>query len=153
MPRLAVTEFRYSIARPNDRWQWTNTVEKGFSRTAELRNGTTVTARLSILAYNTFTRSPATASEMAKQAQKQLTDEIRELGDKEKWGEQVTLDNVPALRHTLQGSRPGGRMKLTQTMVVYRDIMYVIRLTTLPGISKTDAKVADDFVGSFKFME
>ena len=148
-----MTEFRYSISRPNDRWQWTNTVEKGFNRTAELRNGTTVTARLSILAYNTFTRSPASTSEMAKQAQKELRDEIRELGDKEKWGEQVTLDSVPAVRHTLEGSRGGGRMKLTQTMVAYRDVMYVIRLTILPGISKTDAKVAEDFVGSFKFME
>ena len=153
MLRLAVTDFRYAITRPNERWQWTNTPEKGFTRTAELRSGTTLMARLSILTYNTFTRSPATTAEMVELAKKQLLDEVRELGDKEQWGEKATLDNVPAIRHTLEGRRDGGRMKLTQTMVVHRDVMYVIRLTILPGISMTDAKVAEDFVGSFKFME
>jgi len=141
---LSDTEFRYSISRPDEKWQWVEEPEEGFSRTAEIRQGTTVVGRLSILTYSVWTRSPSNTEAMAEAAKKKLLDEVRELGDQETWSEKVELDGVPALRHTLSGKRRGGKMTLTQTMVAHRDVMYVIRLTLLPGIDRSAAKVAED---------
>ena len=66
---------------------------------------------------------------------------------------EVELDSAPALKHGLSGNREGRKMTLTQVMVSHRDIMYVIRVTTLPGISITQKKQAEDFLPSFKFLE
>ncbi|MEN8150215.1 MAG: hypothetical protein ABFS86_10355 [Planctomycetota bacterium] len=153
MARLTDARYRYSIARPDEAWRWTKDVEEGFTRTAELKVDTKVVGRVSILTYNTWTRSPASTGAMAKLAKQQLFDGVRELGDKETWSEEVELDSVPALKHELSGTREGGRMTLTQVMIAHRDIMYVIRTTTLPGISITQKKHAEDFLPSFKFLD
>jgi hypothetical protein len=150
--RVSVPEFRYSIARPDDKWKWTDEPEEGFTRTAELRQHTKVVARLSILTYDIWRRSPAKTIEMAELAKKELHEKFRELGDKEVWNVDARLDGIPGLRHKITGKRRGGEFMVRQTMVVHRDVMYVIRETILPGIGRDDRKVAEDFIASFKFM-
>jgi hypothetical protein len=155
--RLVEDEFRYEISRPSMEWKWVEKPEKGFNRTAELDEEGAVLATLSIMSYSVWARTPTTAMEMAKKQKDFLTKEIAFVKE-QKWDETVKMgktdeaEGVDAVRQTIAGTWEDRNVKVKQTIFVHRGIMYLIRVTLLPGISHGGYKEADEFVESFKFL-
>ena len=155
--RLVDDEFRYKITRPGDDWKWIDKAERGFNRTAELTEDGEVTARLSVMTYSVWSRTPTTAGEMARKQKEFLLKEFA-FQKGEKWDETVKMgkteeqDGVDAIRQTIAGVWDDTNARVVQTIFAHRGIMYVIRVTQLPGLSHGGEKSTGVFVDSFEFL-
>jgi hypothetical protein len=155
---LVDDEARYRISRPTEDWRWAEKPEKGFNRTADLKpDGGQIAARLSIMTYSVWVRTPNTAAEMATKQKDFLEKEFAFVKEK-RWDEKVRMGKtddqpgVEALRQTIAGTWGEKNARVTQTIFVRQGIMYVIRLTAFPGLSNRGEREARDFVDSFRFL-
>jgi hypothetical protein len=146
------------ISRPTEDWRWAEKPEKGFNRTADLKpDGGQIAARLSIMTYSVWVRTPNTAAEMATKQKDFLEKEFAFVKEK-RWDEKVRMGKtddqpgVEALRQTIAGTWGEKNARVTQTIFVRQGIMYVIRLTAFPGLSNRGEREARDFVDSFRFL-
>ena len=156
MLRFVDDEFRYQISRPNEEWKWIDKPESGFTRTAEL-GGDSVVGRVSILTYSVWSRTPSSMPEMATKQKKLLKKEFAFVKE-QKWdvtlkmGKTDEQEGADAIRQTIAGVWDDVNARLIQTIFVHRGIMYVIRVTQLPGLSHSGIKDTEKFVESFKFL-
>ncbi|MCU0726153.1 MAG: hypothetical protein MUE73_10240 [Planctomycetes bacterium] len=143
---------RYRIVRPKAEWRWIETPEKGFDRTAELKEDGDATVLLSILAYSNLERGPDTAAALLAQQKEELEASFARI-EEQAWDGKVTVGGAEAREQKVRGDRKDGTcVKIRQLVFEQADMLYVLRVTCGPWTSREEEKSAEDFAESFTMI-
>ena len=149
---FADDDFGYRITRPNDVWQWLESPEEGFSRTAEFRKDGRMSARLSILAYSTLLRTPETVPEMLERQKEELLARCAKV-EKQEWSGRAKCGDI-IVQQEIEGTRTDGTyFRIRQAVLRKGDTLFVLRLTLDKWASAREKKSAEDFLQSFRLFE